>query len=69
MLDLSLKNYMIINNKYRVGIKLCFLDPQSGESFNGLVVDVAEKIIVDWETGLTSEYDTSWLDKFTTIIQ
>lgn len=68
MLDLSLKNYMVKSNKYKIGIKLCFLDPQSGESFNGVVIDIFEKIVVDWETGFSSEYDTDWLDKFTTVI-
>jgi len=80
MLDLSLKNYMIKNlniglamsEKYAVGVRLCFLDPQSGESFEGKVIEnykFGGDICVKWDTGLSSSYDKDWLDKFTTVVR
>jgi hypothetical protein len=79
-MDLSLKHYMVKNFtglimediKYSAGTRLCFLDPQSGESFEGVVVEnykFGGDICVNWDTGLSSSYDKDWLDKFTSIVR
>ena len=63
---------MVSTEKYKVGAKLSFCDPQSGESFGGKVVENYKfpgDICIDWETGMQSSYDEDWLDQFTIILK
>jgi hypothetical protein len=58
------------SSKYTIGTKLIFCDPQSGESFSGHVVENVKftgDICVNWDIGLFSSYDESWLNQFTVI--
>jgi hypothetical protein len=59
------------SEKYKVGTVLSFCDPQTGEGFEGKVVPnqkMFRDICVQWDTGLFSSYDESWLDQFTVIV-
>lgn len=58
------------NSKYTIGTKVIFMDPQSGESYDGEVVPQntpSEEVCVKWSTGLVSNYNEEWLTKFTVV--
>lgn len=58
-------------DKYSPGTKLLFTDPQSGESFRGVVVENYKfdtDICVNWDNGINSAYKKDWLDKFTVVL-
>ena len=60
------------SEKYKVGTRLYFSDPQTGEGFEGKVAMPNKKmprdIFVQWDTGLASSYDENWLDQFTIVL-
>ena len=71
-MDGKIRGRALSTEKYKVGAKLYFCDPQNGESLEGKVVENYKfpgDICVTWDTGLKSSYDEDWLDQFTTILR